>query len=295
MIYGGLAIGVAGVSLSAIFIRLAGEAPAMTIASYRMGISAIVILIPTLTVFRSQVRTIRSEDIKWLFLAGLFLAGHFASWITSLELTSVANSVLLGTTASVFVAIGSHWGLREKVSLPILSAIGLSAIGGLILAAGQDNDDGQLLGDALALIGSACAAGYLLIGRRVRSHIHLFPYVAFVYTASALLLLLGTIALGEPLTGFSPKTYIWIILVAFISQVIGHSMLNWVLARLSAITVTLVVRAEPIIATLLAILILDEVPSWLVIPGGLLILVAVGLAVPSQFKLRVPYKDYNAD
>jgi drug/metabolite transporter (DMT)-like permease len=283
--YGGLAIGVIGVSAAAIFIRLAGDAPAMTVATYRMGISALVVAIPTLTIARGQLGSVTSKDLRWLLLAGLFLAAHFATWITSLELTSVASSVLLVTTTPVFVAIGSHWGLRERVSMTIAAAVALSLAGGVVLAWDQTGDNSRLLGNGLALTGSICAAGYMLVGRKVRSHIPLLPYVTIVYAAAAVVLLVSTVTAGQPLIGFSVETYLWMILVALIPQVIGHTGLNWALAHLNATVVTLSVRAEPIIATLLAIPVLDETPGWAVLPGGALILAGVGVAIRAQLRI----------
>lgn len=288
MVYGGLAIGVAGVSVAAILIRLAGDAPAMTVGTYRMGISALVVAVPTLTMARGQLGNITSKDLRWLLLAGLFLAAHFATWITSLELTSVANSVLLVTTTPVFVAIGSHWGLRERVSTTIAAAVALSLAGGVVLAWGQGGDNSQLLGDGLALAGSVCAAGYMLVGRKVRGHIPLLPYVTIVYATAAVVLLVSTVSMGQPLTGFSGETYLWMVLVALIPQVIGHSGLNWALAHLNATVVTLSVRAEPVIATLLAIPVLGEVPGWAVLPGGALILAGVGVAIRAQLRMSGP-------
>ena len=285
VIYGGLAIGIAGISVAAVLIRLAGDAPAMTIAAYRMGISALVVAVPTLTVARGQLGSVTSKDVPWLLLAGLFLAAHFATWITSLELTSVANSVLLVTTTPVFVAIGSHWGLRERVSAAIAAAVTLSLAGGLVLAWGQGGDNPQLLGDGLALAGSVCAAGYLLVGRKVRNRIPLLPYVTIVYGAAAVILLASTASMGEPLTGFSSETYLWMVLVALVPQVIGHSGLNWALAHLNVTIVTLAVRVEPVIATLLAILILNETPSWAVLPGGAFILAGAGVAIRAQLRI----------
>ena len=116
-------------------------------------------------------------------------------------------------------------------------------------------------------------------GRRVRRRMPLLPYISVVYIVAAVLLLSAALAVGSPLTGYPSSSYVWMTLVALIPQVMGHSSLNWALAHLNATVVSLSVRAEPVIATALAVPVLDEVPRWTAFPGGLLILVSVYLAV----------------
>jgi drug/metabolite transporter (DMT)-like permease len=280
--YGGLGLGVAGVSVAAILIRLADTEP-LTVAAYRMGIASVVVSGIALVRARSQFQTITRSDLLWLLLSGGFLAAHFAAFITALSLTSVANTVLITTSAPLFVAIGSHWGLRDRVSTTMLLAILLSVGGGIILTTGDLRDDNiDVTGNLLAVVAAIAVTGYYLIGRNVRARVPLMPYISVVYAASAVLLLSGAVTAGSPLTGLSGSAYFWMAMVALISQVIGHSGLNWALAHLTATTVSLGVRAEPIIATLLAIVVLDEIPSWTVGPGGGMVLAGVYLAIRSE-------------
>ena len=277
--YPGLFAGVAGVSAAAIFIRLA-DSPSLTVASYRMGIATIVVVAAALLTRPEQLRLVRASHLPWLLGSGAVLALHFWAFITSLEYTSVANSVFLVTTAPVAVAIGSHWGLRDRLSLTAVAAVVTSVAGGLILAMG-DRGEGQahVTGDLLAVLGAIAAAGYYLIGRRVRASLPLGPYVVIVYATASVLLVSGAVAAGSPFTGLPTEAYFWMAMVAVISQVIGHTMLNWALGYLTATTVSLSVRAEPVVATLLAIPILNETPPWTAGVGGLLILLGVYLAV----------------
>ena len=279
--YGGLILGVAGVSVAAILIRLADTEP-LTVAAYRMGIAALVVSAVGLAFARREFRRIKRGDIPWLLAGGMLLALHFAAFITSLNLTSVANSVLLVTTTPIFVAIGAHWGLRERVSRPMAAAVALSLAGGVVLAFGDLDGGSQLAGDLLAILGAVAAAGYLLIGRKVRGHVPLLPYITVLYATSAVLLLSGALAAGSPLTGLPASTYFWMVMVALVSQVIGHSALNWALAHMTATIVALSVRVEPVVATLLAIPVLNETPPWTVGPGGALVLVGVFLAVRAE-------------
>ena len=280
--YGGLALGVASVSVAAILIRLADTEP-LTVAAYRMGIAALVVSTVTLATAPGQLRRLTTTDMPWLLLAGAFLAAHFAAFIASLDYTTVASSVLLVTVAPIFVALGSHWGLRERVGTTVALALLLSVAGGVVMAVGDwRGDEERLLGDGLALLGALAAAGYLLVGRRVRGRVPLLPYITVVYSTAAVLLVASALAGGSPLSGHPTDAYFWMLLLALIPQVVGHSALNWVLAHFSAIVVSLSIRVEPLVATGLAVVVLSEVPPWTVIPGGLLVLAGVYLAVGSR-------------
>ena len=282
VLWGWIAVGVAGVSAAAIFIRLADTEP-LTFAAYRLSLGAALVAVPTLVRGRPQLRALRRADMPLLVLSGLFLAAHFASWITSLSLTSVASSVLLVTTAPVFVPLASHLWLRERVGWLTAAAVALTLAGGAVLAVGGGGgDERRLLGDGLALLGAVAVAGYIVAGRRARSRIANLPYVTVVYTVTAVVLLAAAVGTGAPMLGLPAETYFWIGLSALFPQAIGHSLLNWGLAHASATSIAMAVRAEPLIATLLAIVVLSETPPWTAVPGGALVLAGVYLAIRQQ-------------
>ena len=291
VLWGWIAVGVASVSAAAIFIRLADTEP-LTVAAYRLSLGAVFVAVPTLLRARTQLRALRRADMPLLVLAGLFLAAHFAAWITSLSLTSVASSVLLVTTTPVFVAVASHVFLRERVSRLTAAAVALTLAGGAVLAVGGwAGEERRLLGDALALLGAVAVGGYILAGRRARARIDTLPYVTVVYAVTAVVLLAAAAGSGAPLLGLPIETYFWIAMAALFPQAVGHTLLNWALAHVSATTVTLAVRAEPVIATLLAIAVLDEVPPWTAAPGGALVLIGVYLAIRSEAARRPSASD----
>ena len=103
--------------------------------------------------------------------------------------------------------------------------------------------------------------------------------MAVVYAVAAVVLLCGAVLSRQSLLGLSAEAYFWIFISALVPQAIGHSLLNWSLGYVSATNVTLVVRAEPVIATLLAIIVLDEAPAWTVLPGGILVMAGIYLAI----------------
>lgn len=273
------------VSWAAIFIRLA-EAPALSIAAYRLGLSAVPVGAFALARRRAELARLRRGEWLLLTASGAALALHFAAWIASLSRTTVASSVALVTTQPVWVALLSALVLREPVSLQGALAVLVATAGGVTIAGADIALSGEaLVGDALALVGAICAAVYFIVGRRVRPAMSLASYIGVVYTVAAALLLLAALAMGAPLSGFSTRTWTMFVLLALVPQLLGHSALNWALRYLSAPFVSVTVLGEPIISTLLAIPFLGEWPGPVRVVGGAVTLAGVYLAVREEAQL----------
>lgn len=292
----GLFSGVAAASTAAIFIRFAQQngAPSIVIAAARLTIATL-ILAPVIFL-RHWPEIKRLKTIDWILalLGGFFLALHFATWISSLEFTTVASSAVLVSTAPLWVAILSPIVLRERVGLAAVIGLALALLGGVIIGAGDacSWQAGYLScssanlglgktafwGDLLALCGAWLAAGYMLVGRKLRSRVSLLPYIFIVYGAAAVVLL--TVMLGtksNPL-GLPASTFVWFLLLAIIPQLFGHSTFNWALKYLPASFVSISLLGEPIGSTILALIIFQEVPDVIKIGGGILILLGIWLA-----------------
>jgi drug/metabolite transporter (DMT)-like permease len=134
------------------------------------------------------------------------------------------------------------------------------------------------LGDVLALCGAIAGAGYLLIGRKLRANMSLVSYISLVYGMAAIVLIIFMLSSGESPYGYSPEIYLWLILLAVIPQLIGHSTFNWALGYLSAAYVSITLLGEPIGSTILAYFILHEKPTLIKLMGGALILVGIYIA-----------------
>jgi drug/metabolite transporter (DMT)-like permease len=232
-------------------------------------------------------------------LSGVFLAIHFATWITSLEFTSVASSVVLVSTSPLFVSIFSPLFLHESIHRKLrygllLSLMGTAIVGfsdacifgdGLYCSSINGFLGAQAIkGDILALLGAIAGAGYLLIGRRLRGKVALLPYIGVAYSVSALVLLGLVIILGFELTGYSSETYLWFLLLALFPQLIGHSTINWALRYLPAAYVSVTLLGEPVASTLWAYLILGEIPTGLMFIGAIFVLTGIGIASQPQRK-----------
>ncbi|HSO28132.1 MAG TPA: DMT family transporter, partial [Anaerolineales bacterium] len=279
-----LFVGIMAVSSAAIFIRFAQrEAPSLVIAAYRLSLAAIFLAPLALTRRRQELAAIRGRTLVLALLSGLFLALHFATWITSLEYTSVASSVVLVTTTPLWVALFSPLLLKERVSRWAAAGMGIALLGGvgvglsdvctweaggLVCPDAADFVMGRAFwGDVLALIGAWMAAAYLMIGRRLRRQMTLVGYIFLVYSMAAVILVGLVLIARQPLVGYSSQTYLWLILLALIPQLLGHTIFNWSLRFISAAYVSVTLLAEPIGSSILAYFILSETP------GGIKILV----------------------
>ncbi|MCZ6530770.1 MAG: DMT family transporter [Chloroflexi bacterium] len=285
-----LALGVLAASFSSIFIRLAqSEASSLVISAYRLALATLLLSPILLFRYRGEVRSLARNDSRLSLVAGLFLALHLGTWITSLEYTSVASSVVLVQTTPLMVAALSPLLLGEPISRYLMIGLLIAALGSLIVgisdACGAEGclqlDElfrgTAVRGDLLALAGAAAGAGYVIVGRRVRRSVSLVPYIGIAYGAAALVLLIASLFEGAPLFGFTPTTYLWLLMLAVFPQLVAHTSYNWALGYVAAAVVSLVLLVEPVASGVLALLILDETPTTLRLVGGVLILIGVGL------------------
>lgn len=281
-VYLGVGLGVATVSTAATLIRLAlVEVGSLAVAAWRLALAALILAPIALATCRAELRALTCRQWAYVGAAGLLLAVHFATWITSLAQTSVAASVVLVTTSPIFVGVASHLLLRERLSRGLGMALFLAVGGSAIIGLGDFGEGThRLWGDMLALMGAVAGAGYFLFGRRLRAGLSLLAYVFPVYSVAALVLMFIAWLSGPASLPRLPQTWLWLLLLAVGPQIVGHSSLNWALRYLSATFVTIAILGEPIGATLLAWWLLGESPSPWALLGGMLIL--TGIVIGSQ-------------
>ena len=282
--YAVLALGVCAVSTAVLLIREA-DAPSIVIAAYRLTLASLPLLAVSFVRGGSPVRG-RRERVLLTVLAGVLLALHFATWIASVKQTSIATSVFLVTTSPLFVALASGPILGEKPQAAMWWGIVIAGGGGAVMVADDLGAGGQtLLGDLYALLGALFASGYYLIGRRLRSDGEAWlPYVTLAYSTSAIVLIAMTLTSGHALFDYSGRTYVYLGLLAVIPQLVGHTALNRSLGYLPAVVVSMAVRGEPVGATILGLIFLNETPTSLEVLGAILIMagVYVALRTPTQ-------------
>lgn len=282
-----LAVGIVAVSTAAIFARLAFEdlgrrsvGFSLVLAASRLILAAL-ILLPAWRGLRQAA--LEPKALLYAGVAGLFLALHFGTWISSLAYTSVAAATTLVTTNPIWVTLLTGLWLKEKTTRLTWLGIGVSLLGGLLLALGDAHaetvNSNPLLGDCLALVGAWTFSLHMLFGRAAqRRGIGLGSYVAITYSVAAIVLLPLPWLFGAGYTGYPGRVYLWILLMALLPQLIGHTSLSWAIRWLSPTLVTLAILFEPVISSLLAYLIFQEIPGPLVLVGGGVLLLGVAAA-----------------
>jgi drug/metabolite transporter (DMT)-like permease len=276
-----LAVAVAAVSTSAVLVRWSA-APSSVAALYRVAFT-VGLLVPLAVVrHRSDFRRLRPRDALAAGATGVALAVHFAAWFESLAWTSVAASVTLVQSQPLFVAVGGWALLGERLGRRRAAGV-LVAVGGMVVMSLGDGLAGglagrrPLYGNALAVVGAVAAAGYVLAGRSLRQRVALVPYVTVVYAACVVALLAVVGWQGHALAGYPPREWLLFLGMAVGPGLAGHTVVNWVLARLDSAVVSVALLGEPIGATLLAAILLAEPPGAVTVLGGAVVL--AGIAV----------------
>jgi drug/metabolite transporter (DMT)-like permease len=277
----GLVLAIIATATSAPLVKAAAPAPALTVGAGRIVLAALLLAIasgPQLAIWAGLSRAHRLTVVA----SGGLLAIHFGTWITSLYLTSTAASVALVATQPVFAGLLGWLVIGDRMDRREVLGIAIAAGGCIVIGAGDFGAGGDaLLGDLLALAGAVTAAGYLVLGRKLRQALPLTPYLAMVNGVAAVLLAAAVLIAGAPVFGFSAGDYAAIAGCAVVPSIVGHTLLNWSVRRIPVHLVSLAILGEPIGASLITWALFAETPPIHAVIGGATILggIAVGFSL----------------
>jgi drug/metabolite transporter (DMT)-like permease len=273
-----MAVAVVGISMSGPLTALV-TAPVLAIAFWRNAAGAAALLPVLLTRERRTLTGLRPRDLGSSVLAGLFLAGHFASWLPSLSMTTVAASIALVTTTPIWTALIARisgvrlaarvwWGL-------VLAVVGAALIAGVDVTVSLR----ALAGDGLATLGALCGAGYVLAGARARQRLTTSGYAVVCYSVCALAVAVAAVVVRAPLAGFSVRDWLLIAAITVCAQLFGHTLLNLVLSSVGPTVVSLAVLLEVPGSLVVALVLLHQLPPLLALPGLAAVVAGVALVV----------------
>jgi drug/metabolite transporter (DMT)-like permease len=218
--------------------------------------------------------------VRWAVLAGVVLAIHFVGFFLAMRLTSVTAGTAIVATQPIFAAFfvkltGGH--IPKKAWLGMLISFS-----GVLVVTGIDLqlDRKSFLGDIAALVSGALAAAYMLIGSKAQQHLETTSYTTICYFVCAMTALPMAIFLGYEIINFDAKEW-WILLGLILgAQILGHTMFNLTLKRVSPAVVSMIVFFEvPIAAIISFIFKIGKEPTLSIIPGVILILAGCILVV----------------
>jgi drug/metabolite transporter (DMT)-like permease len=273
-----LVVAVVAVSSSAPLIAFAA-APALAIAFWRNGLAAVALTPVTYGPRRAEILGISRRDAWFCVLSGVALAGHFATWMPSVQLGSVATATALVATQPAWQGlIAAAQGRRPSAT----GWLGITlAVAGAAWATGADvGVSGQaVLADVLAVLGAIFAAVYTALGERARAALSTTTYTWICYGTCAVLLLGVCLVAGVDLVGYDNRTWAAILALVVGAQLLGHSMFNYALQRTSATTVSVLILLEVPGAALLAWLWLGQAPRPAALPGLAVLMAGVVVVV----------------
>jgi drug/metabolite transporter (DMT)-like permease len=279
-----MTLAIAALSFASIFItKLEGaQVPPLVIAFYRMAIATALLLPPALAFRRKEIGALARNDFGLLALGGLFLAIHFGAWITSLKYIPIATSVVLVNSHPLFVVIASYLFLGERPARRsvIGTAMGLA---GMVVISGRAFSGAftglqlALKGDGLALIGALAVVGYFIVGRKARARISLLGYVTPLYAVCSVILLIFVLVSRDALTGYSANVWAYLLALAIVPTIIGHTLFNWTIKHVRPAAISLTFLGEPVFAGLLALIFFGQRLPLATFIGGALVLAGVYL------------------
>lgn len=267
------------VSFSPILTKLS-TSPALIIAAYRLAIT-VLFMFPFI-IFKKN-NDYKNMDIKLLLLSilsGIFLAFHFVSWILSIKYTSITSSTVLVSIHPVFIIFLNFFIFKEKPKKYIIISILISIIGSIIIAFGDSTaGSNELYGDVLAIFGAVFMSGYLIIGKIVRQRISSSTYTFVVYLSSTITLIILGLINNVKLYPYPIKEILIFIALAIFATILGHSIFSYTLKFLNPAFISTTTLAEPVFATIWALIIFSEIPTVYNITGGLLVILGISLFV----------------
>jgi drug/metabolite transporter (DMT)-like permease len=275
-----LFIALLSVSSSAIIVRYLSEIEAIPIAFARMTIAGIILW--TYSLFKPQGSL--PLKIKLLtILSGVFLGIHFAFFFSSVKLTTLANATLFGTLAPIFTVILNYLIYRTKINSKIFMGLILTLLGGLTMQ-GFDIEFNSVgfKGDLSAIICSFWMAFVLIITKSIRKEYGTLIYSRLLYVSASVALLILILILEISVKQPNGQEIIFLLLLGFIPNILGHSILYYSIRYLPAHTVASVPLGEPVIVSTIGFILFKEIVPFSVFIGGAIIICGLYLILKNS-------------
>ena len=279
-IYTILLVGLLAISTSPVIARLLPMVPAAVIAFWRMAAASAMLW--SYSSIRPQ-KSLATKNILLVIAAGFLLAMHFVFWFGALKLTSIANTTVLGIVAPAFTLLFERFWDNRKRGWTTITALLIILVGGIIVQ-GDDlgSIDGTGLGNIMAILSAVFLGSVFLISAKVRKTTSVITYTRTVYTVSAIVLLVTSLILDNPLMGYTINNYFWLFMLGLIPTLIGHTAFSYSVKFVSPTVIAAFPLGEPIIASYLAWLLFAEQVPFYVVGGGLIIFIGLIILIMNK-------------
>ena len=269
-------------------LMAATAAPALAIAFWRNALGGAVMVPAALLTAREELRALSRREWRLALVAGVFLALHFATWVPSLDYTSVASATALVSTQPVWVALIAR-AQGVAVGRRVWAGIAVAMVGALLLTGADLQVSGRaLVGDLLAIAGGVFAAAYITAGAAVRRSVSTTTYTALCYPTAAALLLLACLVGRQELSGYEADDWLKLVAITLGAQLLGHSLFNVVLRSLSPTVISMAILLEIPGAALIAAIFLGQRPPVLALPAAALLLAGLAIVIRDRSRSVEP-------
>lgn len=268
-----LMIALLSVSSASLVVRMLPDTNAITIAFWRMFLASIM-------VFTISYKNIFSfVPDKKIILAGVFLGIHFALFFRSVQLTSIAEAALLGTTAPIFTELYAIIFQKKPILPLVIFGLFVAFVGAGVLVSQSSFSETGALGNVLAILCSIAISFVLVFGKDIRKSVGLFEYTRWLFFFASCTLFIISLIANVSIFSFSPEDFPWFIFLALVPTMVGHNIFYYLIKTLNTTTVAAVPLGEPIISSLGALALFGEPIGVAVVVGGGITLLGVFLVV----------------
>ena len=278
---------------AAVFIRFLQNLDAFSIAFWRLVIACLILAIILIVLGKRFNFKIVRKNFKELFILSVFLALHFIFFISAVKDTTILNATVLVNTTPIFSMFVSTFLFHTKPSRFAIVGLTISFIGVLIIVCGKTmtaNADAHpqvfssLRGDLAAVLAALVEAFYLNYGRKIRKQMDIIPTMLPIYVLTAAILGILSIPATKQLVTLPTEAAIILPIVGLgiLPTAVAHTLYFSSLSNLKSFETATMALLEPIGATILGIILFQEVPALLFVFGAALILLGIFFVVKEK-------------
>jgi len=272
---------------AAIFIRFLQNLDAFSIAFWRLIIACLALAMILIVLGKSFHLNLVRKNLKELFILSFFLSLHFIFFISAIKDTTILNATVLVNTTPIFSIFISSFIFKLKPSRLAILGLTISFIGVCVIAYTEtitananthpESFSPNLKGDLEAVLAALVESFYLNYGRRIRNQMTILSTMFPIYMLTAIIV--GVLSIPATNRILTLPTEIAIVLplvgLGILPTAIAHTLYFSSLSNLKSFETATMALIEPIGATVLGIILFQEIPQYLFIFGAALILLGI--------------------
>lgn len=274
----GMLWGTSGVTIKTIY-GLAETTP-ISVAALRLALGSPALLAVSWRVAGHRSPSISRFDLLLLPLVGLLMGVYQLCYFLAIPRVGVAVATLVCIcTGPVLVALISTVLLRERLGRTVVGALVCALLGTALLVGGGTGELGLrtevVEGVALSLAGALGYALLLLASRRLSGRYHPLQSTAVAITVGALLLLAVSSATTGLVTAYPPVGWTLLLYLGLVPTALAYGMFFHGMRHATPTVASIGTLAEPLTASVLALLIFGEQLGTNSLVGAVLLIGAI--------------------